>query len=65
MTWGDWVNSSYNTGGFVLNTEYENTIATDNTFAYLVSTSNNQDVYATTTIVAGHQYRITDTGEVG
>lgn len=63
MTWGDWVNSSYNTGGFVLNTRYENTIATDNTFGWLVNTSSGQNVYATTAIVAGHQYRIGATNE--
>ena len=58
MTWGEWVNSSYNTDGFVLNTKYENTIATDNKFSLLVY-DGGSGVYATTTIVAGHQY-ITD-----
>lgn len=65
MTWGDWVDSSYNTGGFVLNTGHENTIATDNTFGWLVNDSNGLNVYATTTIVAGYQYRIGATDEVG
>lgn len=62
MTWGEWVNSSYNTGGFVINTGYENTIATDNTFSQLVY-GNGSGIYATTTIIAGNQYSTGATDE--
>jgi len=63
MTWGEWVNSEYNTGGFVID-ENDNSIGTHydegtgeyNSWVVSDHTSGEAFVFATDVIIASHSY---------
>ena len=59
MTWAQWVNSSYNTGGFTVNVG-DNTIR--NGTNYLYTSSNMQLVSSSNTVISGGTYTFASGG---
>ena len=58
MTWGDWVSSAYNTGGWIVgdSAPYLNMIITSSRNGYIIYDVYGSIVYSYNTIEAGHSY---------